>query len=95
MPNSSVNGIGELLVYNNNVTNGMFSLTLLLIIFFISFLGMKTTNIPTDKTFIYSMLITTLTSYFFVAIPNFLSGYVAVLLTVITAAMLFFIRGEA
>jgi len=86
------NGFQDLLTYSNTVTNNWFStLGILLPIFLILFIGMKTKGYRTELAFASASFSTTLVSYVMVLIPGFISPTIIVILTMITAVSVLFL----
>lgn len=84
IPNVST-GPHNLLTYSNTVTNNMFSIFLLLSIFLILFINLKTRGFQTEKALVSAAFSTTLVSYIMIIIPDFISPEIAVIMTMITA----------
>ena len=85
------NGFQDLLVYSNTVTNNLFSSLILLGIFLILFLSLKTRGVLSEKAFVSAAFATTLVSYIMVLIPGFLSPEIIVIMTMVTAISVLFL----
>ena len=87
-PIPNVTGYVDLFTYSNEVTNNMFGLGILMIIFVVSFVVSK--NLPTEKAFSMACFTTTMTSYF-LAILQLVSGEIILIMTLLTALSVFFL----
>ena len=84
-------GFQDLLIYSNTVTSNLFSSFLLIGLFLILFLGMKTRGFQTEKVFASASFSTTLVSYIMLLIPGFISPDIIVIMTMITAVSVIFL----
>lgn len=78
-------GPHELLTYSNTVTNNLFSIFILVAIFLVLFINMKTRGFQTEKALVSSAFSITLVSYIMMLIPNLISPEITVIMTMITA----------
>lgn len=85
------NGVQDLLTYQNTVTNNWFAPLILVAIFLILFIGMKTRNIKTEHAFVSSSFSITLITYIMSLIPGFISSELIVITTMITAVSVIFL----
>lgn len=79
-PNPNVTGYVELLQYTNTVTNNLFGLGLLLMIFIVSFLSLKIYT--TERAFATASFITAMSSYFLAIL-----GLIATIIVVVPTIM--------
>ena len=87
-PIPNITGYEDLFEYSNEITNNMFGISLLLIIFMVSFVASK--NLPTEKAFSISCFTTYMASIF-LAIMHLISGEIILLMTLLTALSVFFL----
>lgn len=85
-PNPNVtSGFEDILTYSNTVTNNTFVFGILIAVFLILFIGLKTRGFASEKAFASAIFSTTLVTYIMVLIPNFLSPEIIVIMTLLSA----------
>lgn len=84
-------GVQGILTFGNDVTNNLFSSSLLLMMFLIIFLSLKGLGFRTEQCFASASFSTATLSYMFLLLPGFISPEIIVATTLISGISVFFL----
>jgi len=85
LPGMNVTGFVELMLYDNSITGGIFGISILLMIFFISFISLTAYGV--EKSFVPAIFMTFISSVFLAAMGLISYNIITILLFVTTLSV--------